>query len=212
MNVIENSSQKMPLHFVESDSHQRADMVRIGTSIGHHSEIYSDFSELAAYPPRSGIIFIRDYAGGGGIGYASERLIKLGISLPVVAMDEAPTPGRVVQAIKDGALDYLVLPLRVERLEACLARIGSEAERVMQTRQRAIAAQGRLATLSRRESEVLDALALGGSNKEIARQLQISPRTVEIHRSNMMTKLGARHAAQAIGLKLEAKFDGPVFA
>jgi FixJ family two-component response regulator len=210
MKIVEKTDAKISLHFVEQSSQQRAEMVRIGSSIGHHCEIYSDFSELAAYPPRSGIIFIRDNVGSGGISFASERLFNLGISLPIVAMDEAPSPGRVVQAVKEGALDYLALPLKIERLEACLARIGKEAERVTQTRERAIVAQGRLATLSHREREVLDALALGCANKEIARQLQISPRTVEIHRANMMNKLGARHAVQAITLKMEAKFGASV--
>jgi len=50
-------------------------------------------------------------------------------------------------------------------------------------------------------------LAEGSSNKAIARELDISPRTVEIHRANMMTKLGARHAAEAVRLKLEAKLE-----
>jgi DNA-binding CsgD family transcriptional regulator len=58
-----------------------------------------------------------------------------------------------------------------------------------------------------REREVLDWLAEGSSNKAIARELDISPRTVEIHRANMMTKLGARHAAEAVRLKLEAKLE-----
>lgn len=208
MEIIETLNPKLPLHFVESDTLLRAEMVRVGSSIGHHCELYSDFSELAVYPPRSGIIFIHDYVGSGGIDYASERLFRLGISLPIVAMHKAPTPGQVVKAIKDGALDYLVLPLKAERLEACLARVSTEAARVAQRRQRAISAQGRIATLSHREREVLDALASGESNKGIARQLQISPRTVEIHRANMMTKLGARHAVQAINLKMEAALVG----
>ncbi|MBL0922469.1 MAG: response regulator transcription factor, partial [Phycisphaerales bacterium] len=64
-----------------------------------------------------------------------------------------------------------------------------------------------LAALTPREREVLDWLAEGSSNKAIARELDISPRTVEIHRANMMTKLGARHAAEAVRLKLEAKLE-----
>ncbi|WBY16251.1 helix-turn-helix transcriptional regulator [Erythrobacteraceae bacterium WH01K] len=57
---------------------------------------------------------------------------------------------------------------------------------------------------------MLDWLSEGSSNKAIARQLCISPRTVEIHRANMMHKLGARHAAEAVRLRLEAQIEPPV--
>ena len=56
--------------------------------------------------------------------------------------------------------------------------------------------------LTRREREVLEWLSEGCSNKAIARELEISPRTVEIHRANMMDKLGATHAAEAVRLRL----------
>ena len=68
-------------------------------------------------------------------------------------------------------------------------------------------ARNLLSNLSGREREVLEGLTNGGSNKDIARILSISPRTVEIHRANMMNKLGARHAAEAIRISLEAAGD-----
>ena len=71
-------------------------------------------------------------------------------------------------------------------------------------RRRMIEARGRIENLSAREREVLDWLAQGSSNKTIARELDISPRTVEIHRANMMSKLGASHAAEAVRLRIEA--------
>ena len=204
MNEINTTAANIALHFVEADLQMRAELMRIGTSLGHHCEIYSDFSELAAYPPRGGVIFVSDRPEDGGVAFALERLMGLGISLPVVAMDCEPTPSRVVTAIKEGALDYLVLPLRAERLASCLARIAHEAEEVSDKRRRTIHAQRQLSQLSPREREVLDALSLGLSNKEIARVLDISPRTVEIHRANMMAKIGERHSAGAIRVKLEA--------
>ncbi|WP_255548125.1 response regulator transcription factor [Erythrobacter ani] len=75
-----------------------------------------------------------------------------------------------------------------------------------------IEARGRIANLSVREREVLDWLTEGSSNKVIARRLEISPRTVEIHRANMMHKLGARHAADAVRLRLEAKLEPNISA
>lgn len=136
-----------------------------------------------------------------------ERLSKLGIWLPLIAADTDPRPGRIVEAIKAGALDYLPLPLETERFERCLTRIEKEAEMFGEARRRMIEARNRIASLSVREREVLEWLAEGSSNKVIARELDISPRTVEIHRANMMHKLGARHAAEAVRLKLESRLE-----
>ncbi|MEE4153627.1 MAG: LuxR C-terminal-related transcriptional regulator [Erythrobacter sp.] len=198
---------KAPLHFIDSSSRHRAELARIGFSLGHHSEVYGDLMELSVHPPREGIIVARDTAEEGGVAVILERLSRLGIWLPLIAVDVQPRPGRIVEAIKSGALDYLSLPLDPDRFARCLARIEKEAEVFGQARRRMIEARDRISSLSQREREVLDWLAEGSSNKVIARELDISPRTVEIHRANMMTKLGARHAAEAVRLKLEAKLD-----
>lgn len=200
-------TRKASLHFIDSDSRHRAELARAGFSLGHHSEVYGDLSELAVHPPREGIIIARDTPGEGGVSMILERLSRLGIWLPLIAIDVDPRPGRIVEAIKAGALDYLSLPLEAERFERCLARIEKEAEVFGAARRRMIEARERIASLSVREREVLEWLAEGSSNKVIARELDISPRTVEIHRANMMHKLGARHAAEAVRLKLEAKLE-----
>ncbi|GAA0768456.1 hypothetical protein GCM10009076_28710 [Erythrobacter ramosus] len=179
----------------------------MGFALGHHCEVYGDLSELAVHPPREGIIIARDTAEEGGVGITLDRLGRLGIWLPLIAVDAQPRPGRIVEAIKAGALDYLALPLDPERFTRCLVRIEKEAEQFGVARRRMIEARDRISTLSAREREVLDWLAEGSSNKVIARELDISPRTVEIHRANMMMKLGARHAAEAVRLKLEARLE-----
>jgi FixJ family two-component response regulator len=205
-------SSKSSLHFIDSCSRQRAELARIGFSLGHHSEVYGDLSELSVHPPREGIIVARDSVSEGGVAVILERLGRLGIWLPVIAVEEAPRPGRIVEAIKAGALDYLSLPLDPTRFERCLTRIEKEAEVFGAARRRMIEARDRIATLSSREREVLDWLSEGSSNKVIARELNISPRTVEIHRANMMNKLGASHAAEAVRLKLEAKLEPKIRA
>ena len=204
--------QKQTLHFIDSDSRQRAELARIGFALGHHSEVYGDLGELSVHPPREGIIVARDLAHEGGVSLTLERLGRLGIWLPVIATEEAPRPNRIVAAIKAGALDYLPLPLDTDRFARCLARIEQEAQRVSAARRAMIEARDRIANLSGREREVLDWLTEGSSNKVIARELEISPRTVEIHRANMMTKLGARHAAEAVRLKFEAKLEPRIVA
>lgn len=200
-------TRKAILHFIDSSSRTRAELARAGFDLGHHAEVYADISDLTIHPPKEGIIVARDHAEGGGIAVVLERLSRLGIWLPLIAVDEAPRPDRIVEAIKAGALDYLSLPLDTERFSQCLTRIEGEAEIFGQARKRMIEARSRISNLSRREREVLEWLAEGSSNKVIARQLEISPRTVEIHRANMMSKLGASHAAEAVRLKLEAQME-----
>ncbi|NCP12787.1 MAG: helix-turn-helix transcriptional regulator [Sphingomonadales bacterium] len=207
MIIASNASEAIILHFVEPDTQMRAELARVALSVGYHCEIYADYAELGLYPPQRGIIIIRDDVNFGTVAGVHDLLMRLGISLPVIAMDEKPNPSRVVQAIKDGALDYITLPVRADKLAACISSIGPEAEQVTKKRHRSIHAQRALARLSPREAEVLDAVTNGGSNKEIARQLQISPRTVEIHRANMMRKLGLRHAAEAVRLKIESGLE-----
>ncbi len=200
-------TRKATLHFIDSESRHRAELAQIGFALGHHSEVYGDLSELAVHPPREGIIIARDAALEGGVSMILDRLSRLGIWLPLIAFETQPRPGRIVDAIKAGALDYLSLPLDPDRFARCLERIEKEAEEFGEARRRMIEARDRIASLSTREREVLEWLSEGSSNKVIARELEISPRTVEIHRANMMTKLGARHAAEAVRLKLEAKLE-----
>jgi FixJ family two-component response regulator len=204
--------RKSTLHFIDSNSRHRAELARVGFSLGHHAEVYGDLSELSVHPPREGIIVARDTAEEGGVAMILERLSRLGIWLPLIAVETEPRPGRIVEAIKAGALDYLSLPLDPERFGRCLARIETEAEVFGAARRRMIEARDRISSLSGREREVLEWLSEGSSNKAIARELAISPRTVEIHRANMMTKLGARHAAEAVRLKLEAKLEPKITA
>ena len=200
-------TRKASLHFIDSCSRQRAELARVGFALGHHCEVYGDLSELSVHPPREGIIIARDTGEEGGVGMILDRLSRRGIWLPLIVVEVQPCPGRIVEAIKAGALDYLALPLDPERFTRCLTRIGKEAEQFGAARRRMIEARDRISTLSTREREVLDWLAEGSSNKAIARELDISPRTVEIHRSNMMNKLGVRHAAEAVRLRFEAKLE-----
>lgn len=100
-----------------------------------------------------------------------------------------------VEAIKNGALDFIEKPFRGN---AVVARIREAMEAHAKRLSQAGAAQsasfhfpGR-EPLTRRKQEVLTCLVAGASNKKAARQLGISPRTIEVHRARVMEKLGAR--------------------
>ena len=199
------------LHIVDSDSRARAEGARIAFALGHHAEVYADLSELVQHPPREGIILARaEKDSGGALGLLAD-LSRAGICLPLIAVAEAPSVTQVVEAIKGGALEFIELPLERRYLDVVLGRVAREAEAHTAARHKLFKARGLIKTLSPRENEVLDCLADGCSNKAIARELSISPRTVEIHRANMMDKLGAGHAADAIKVRQDAHVDWPDF-
>lgn len=198
---IADMEQRHTLHIIDCSSRMRAELARTGFAMGHHCEIYGSLDELLAGPPDAGTILIGSDAAADAVAKMAAR----GRWLPVVAFDRNPAPERVVAAMRAGVLDFLALPLDSAALAASLQRIEQEVAAHGAARRRALAAWQRMSDLSPREREVLEWLARGCSNKVIARELTISPRTVEIHRANMMTKLGARHAAEAIRLRLEAE-------
>ncbi len=197
--------QSQPIvHIVDFDAKSRAEQARMFFTIGWHAEVYGDLDELFSYVPERGIILLREGVDDLPPGKAVEVLTQRGVWLPVVMAAPEPRVRDIVAAIKAGALDYLALPLEGERLRDRLTDVAVEAAEQANARRRLIEARARIETLSARERQVLDWLAEGNSNKTIARELRISPRTVEIHRANMMGKLGARHPADAVRVRLES--------
>lgn len=138
-------------------------------------------------------------------GLAVQReLVARGVRLPVVVVTAHGDVALAVQAMKAGACDFIEKPydadVILQAAEAALARGDEERAR---TRDAADAAS-RVAALTPREAEVLQGLVAGRSNKVIAFDLGVSPRTVEIHRANLMTKLGARSLSEAVRIALSA--------
>lgn len=209
-------AQRHRLHIVDGDSRRLAQLARIAYDLGHHAEVYSNLEELAARPPQDGILVVHNSSDREDhTSDAAETLALLehaGVWLPVILADERPTTDQVVEGIKQGALDFIELPCRGERLVIALARVAKEAAAQVTGHRRMLAARERIAMLSPREREVLNCLAAGHSNKEIARTLGISPRTVEIHRANMMAKLDANHVAEAVRMQIEARLASGVLA
>ncbi|WP_417319490.1 response regulator transcription factor [Erythrobacter aureus] len=192
------------LHIVGGSSRSRAEQARLGFELGYRCETYAHIAEFMERPPEDGIVLARDDPAEGGASKVLELLAEAGRWLPVIATAPRPRPLSVVEAVKAGVLDYIALPMKPERLAQSVKRISREADAYARARRRTLEARNRIASLSPREREVLDWLAEGCSSKAIARKLNISPRTVENHRANLMTKLETDRTAQAVKLQLEA--------
>jgi two-component system response regulator FixJ len=194
---------RLPIHVLDSDHGRRAQIARCAYSLGHHAEVYSDPTELAAFAPEGGVVVALEDAVGGGVSGLMGLLNREGRWLAVIATSSNPSIAKAVDAIRQGALDYLPLPFDEQHLSRAIEKVSAEAEfrRARYTRQ--TVAKARLAKLSNREREVVERMTTGLTNKEIGRLLGISPRTVEIHRTNALNKLNAKHSAEAIRLCLE---------
>ena len=131
-----------------------------------------------------------------------QRLKELGVALPVVVMTGHADVPLAIEAMKLGVVDFIEKPFDDAALLAALeAALEQGAQRRQQDDERARIAQ-RMASLSPRETDVLNGLVAGKANKVIAFDLGISPRTVEIYRANLMDKMEARSLSDLVRMSL----------
>jgi RNA polymerase sigma factor (sigma-70 family) len=128
--------------------------------------------------------------------------------LPVIVIGEAHGDVAVgVRAMKAGAADFLDAPYNpdqlLDALAAAQANIRERAERDQATER----VKALIAALPPREREVLDGLLAGGTNKVIARDLGLSPRTVEAHRARIMERLGAQNLPELVQIAMAAGLE-----
>jgi two-component system, LuxR family, response regulator FixJ len=132
------------------------------------------------------------------------RLKDMQIGLPVIVITGHADVPLAVEAMKFGAVDFLEKPFDDDVLLASVrsALNRSEASAALETERAELRA--RIATLTHRERDVLDGLIAGHPNKIIAFDLAISPRTVEIYRANVMTKMKAGSLSELVRMALVA--------
>lgn len=127
-----------------------------------------------------------------------------GDTWPVIVITGHGEVALAVQLMKAGVVDFVEKPFDPQRMldavSSCLASLTSlDAERIARED-----AKARLDTLTPRERQVFDALIDGCSNKEIAQRLEISPRTVEIFRAKVMTKMQAANLSTLVRIGMRA--------
>lgn len=187
---------------VDGDVRRRATISHYLSGRGIHVEPFETVAELDGHWPRQGLILVHD--ADGTIPALTEHLVRSGNWLPVVAFGEGPAPRRIVDAILGGAIDYVAWPFDDAELTHTFETAEDRAENVGHAKLREAVARSRIERLTPREREVLIGVVAGQSNRTIAEQLAISPRTVEIHRANMLHKIGATHTSDAIRIAIEA--------
>jgi two-component system response regulator FixJ len=133
------------------------------------------------------------------------KRMKAGRSpFPIVIMTGHGDIPLAVEALKLGAVDFLEKPFEDDRLVGMIEVAIRQAETVARNEAVAHDIAARIASLSPRERQVMDGLIAGLSNKLIARNYDISPRTIEVYRANVMTKMQANSLSELVRLAMRA--------
>ena len=142
-----------------------------------------------------------------GIEFLRQLRIR-GYSLPVIVVTGHADVALAVQAMKEGAVDFIEKPFNDQILIDAIRSALDDRSRVDSIHPQSAEIQSRLSVLSDRERQVLDGLLTGMPNKTIAYNLGISPRTVEIHRANVMSKMHATSLSHLVRMALIAESRG----
>ena len=131
-----------------------------------------------------------------------EQLIARNAPLPIVFITGHGDVPMAVDTMKKGALDFIQKPFKEEQLVLLVERMLDVARDAFSDYQQAASRDALLSKLTGRESQVLERIVAGRLNKQIADDLNISIKTVEAHRANIMEKLGANTVADLLKIAL----------
>lgn len=162
---------------------------------------------LAQYDPQWPGCLVLDIRLPGMSGLELQReLIQRQINVPIIIITGHGDVSTAVRAMKAGAIDFIEKPFSDQLL---IQRVRDALERDSQSRQSAAHRQSiqmRIASLTPRERQVLDLVVQGKLNKQIAAELQLSQKTVEAHRANLMSKMQASNVADLVKQAMAGQF------
>lgn len=188
---------------VDDDAAVQRGIAALLTAADYETEVYKSAEEFLTALPEldlSDAVMLVDVCMPGIQGLElQERLSNDGVNLPVIVMTAHGDIPMAVRAMRNGAIDFLQKPFTVDEVVAALGRAMSAARPVHKPAKDASPELLKnFQSLTDRESEVLLGIVRGNTSKEIARELSISPRTVEVHRQNIMTKMKAANLAELV--------------
>jgi two-component system response regulator FixJ len=196
------------VHVIDDDEPLRDSIRMILAHEGLTAQTYASADAFLAAPasPTGCVVTDVRMPGMSGIELLTQIAARR-LALPVIVLTGHADVALAVDAMKKGAVDFLEKPFKGEDLIEAVRRalkVGQDSRRVALTSQEAHA---RLGSLTARETEVLDRLVKGQPNKVIAFEMGISPRTVEVHRANVMKKTQAGSLPDLVRMFLNVERD-----
>lgn len=191
-----------PVAVLDPDTRCRAEICFALSSEGFFCEPMDNLNEVIDAKFRVGALILKDE--GNSLKETIALMDDAGTVIPVIAFATSPSIDDVVNALRAGASSYFQWPAQGQKLVNICRNVIAEAEPFLEHQNRRIEARTRVRGLSLRETEVLHHIMYGASNREVGEHLSISPRTVEVHRANILQKLAANNTAEAIRIAFEA--------
>lgn len=136
-----------------------------------------------------------------------KRLKAAGMMLPAIVVTGHGDVQMAVEAMKNGAIDFIEKPFRDEVLLQSIARAVDQANSRLDADAAETRTREKLASLSDREIQVLKGVVQGQANKTIALELSLSPRTVEVYRAGLMNKMQAKSLAELVRMVMDIDLD-----
>ena len=197
-------SAKDLVQIIDDDDALRDSLTFLLSSAGIEAKSYESAGAYLNDPQRGAAgCIITDVRMPGMSGIDLLRKLKSdGVSVPVIIMTGHGDVPLAVEAMKLGAFDFLEKPFDDDALLASVRGALGVQEKHSRVESQRQEIENRLAQLSTRERQVLDGLVAGQANKVIAYELGISPRTVEIYRANVMTKMQANSLSDLVRMAL----------
>lgn len=192
------------VHLIDDDEDVRRALAFLLGTAGLAVQVYESASDFLARQDASATgCIVTDVRMPGIDGLELlRRLREKECAAPVIVMTGHADVPMAVDAMKNGAVDFIEKPFADASLLDAIARAIKLSERPAVPGQDP-AARERFATLSDRERQVLSGLLAGLPNKAIAYDLGLSPRTVEVHRANVMSKTGVSSLSELVRLALQ---------
>lgn len=195
------------IHVVDDDQAMRTSLKWLLESVGHEVHTYDNGRAFldAFVPGRPGCVLldIRMPALGGF--QVQEALQDADVNLPVLFLTAHGDIPMTVRAMKAGAFDFIEKPFNDQKLLDAVQEALDGGSRSQRQKRANDSAKRRLEALSPRERAVLELLADGKSSKLIAQALNISHKTVEVHRAHIREKVGVSSLAELVQLAIEAR-------
>ncbi len=196
--------EKGTVYVVDDDDAVRDSLQWLLEGKGYRVRCYdSAESFLSRYDPREVACMFVDIRMGGMSGLElQDRLIERKSPLPIVFITGHGDVPMAVESMKKGALDFIQKPFQEDALESVVERMLERAKVSFAAHQSASTRESLLGKLTNRENQVLERIVAGRLNKQIADDLNISIKTVEAHRANIMEKLHANTVADLLKVAL----------